>query len=94
MMALIFPGQPADDDLNQGIAYVSGEMRKGRTGLFVGKGPGGFLLLVGSLRRVETAGGTVLAVSLDPAQLSVLRDRIMLLLHGEKTATRIAKGTS
>lgn len=91
-MALIIPGSPEVDDIDAGFRYLSEQLGQGKPAFFLGRGPKGFALLVGSPKRFDVAGGVAIGVTLEPAHLAALRDRVMLLLHGEKLARRIERG--
>lgn len=91
-MSLILPGSPESDDIAAGFRYISEQLHQQKPAFFLGKGPDGFALLVGSPKRFEVAGGIAIGVALTPAHLAALRDRVMRLLHGEKIARRIERG--
>lgn len=72
------------DDVSHGIAAVQTDVANGRTGLWLGKGPAGFVLLAGSRKVQELAGGVLIGVSLTPASLYAMRARIDELLEPHK----------
>lgn len=81
-MPLYIVGQ--SDDIPAGMDYVASELRAGRTALWVGKGPAGFALLAGADRPRELGRGRLIAVSLSPALLRQLHERIGQLLEGHR----------
>jgi hypothetical protein len=91
-MALILPGSPESDDIDAGFRYISEQLHQQKPAFFLGRGPEGFALLVGSPKRFDIAGGVAIGVALAPAHMAALRDRVMCLLHGEKLARRIERG--
>lgn len=70
------------DDVSAGMDYIGGELASGRTGVWVGRGPAGFALLVGSQQTRDVGLGKVIGVSWTPAQLRQLQARIGELLKG------------
>jgi hypothetical protein len=91
-MSLILPGSPDVDDIDAGFRYIGEQLAQSKPAFFVGRGPDGFCLLVGSPKRFDVAGGVAIGVSLQPAHMAALRDRVMRLLHGERLARRIERG--
>lgn len=83
-------GHPlAGDEVDQGMRYISEEIAAGRSGIFLGRGPAGFALIVGSPRAVQLGAGIGIGCSLTPAGLSLLHDRILGLLHGTDVVRKV-----
>ena len=74
-----------DQDVQQGLREVGGNVANGLAGLFVGRGPGGFVLIAGAVGAgmVRQAEGGMVAVSLTVNGARALRDRLNSLL-GER----------
>ncbi len=68
------------DEIPAGMAYVGEELASGRTGVWIGRGPAGFALILGGHRAVDLGGGKVLAASLTPSGLRKIQARIAELL--------------
>jgi len=70
------------DDVQRGLREVGAAVALGQSGLFVGRGPTGFALVVGASDRaaVELGHGHMLVVGMTPVGLRALRDRCTSLL--------------
>jgi hypothetical protein len=77
---------PASDDIDQGLKYVGAEVAAGRTGLYVGKGPAGFALLVASPTRFEIGSGVGIGVSMNRDQFRAFSARVLELLGSDASS--------
>jgi hypothetical protein len=79
-----------DSDVDQGLRSVGAELAQGRPGFFIGRGPGGFSIVVGATgsASAEVGSGHMVAIALNEAGLRALRDRIDSLLRGDWQAAQ------
>lgn len=82
-----------DQDVQQGLREVGANVARGMAGLFVGRGPGGFVLVAGAVGggMVRQADGGMVAVSLTDVGARALRDRLNSLL-GERVQEAAPEG--
>jgi hypothetical protein len=77
---------PAGDDVQQGVNYVTAEIAAGRTGIYVGKGPAGFAIIVGSAKRFELGAGVGIGVSMNRDQFRAFSARVLELLGSDASS--------
>lgn len=80
------------DEVDDGMRYVTAELARGRAGMYLGKGPGGFALICGHVKvssavtgRVEQIpGGGIMGFPLKREQLEAFARRARELLDGKE----------
>jgi hypothetical protein len=79
------------DDVDAGFRFLGEQIGKGCGSFFLGRGPQGYALLVGSSKCFDVGAGVGIGLPLPELGLRLLRDRVVELLHGQDVARRLKR---